>query len=273
MRKLALERPLVFFDLETTGTDPREDRVVEFAAVKLHPDGRQDTLRTRVNPKEPIPRESSRIHGITDEDVRDAPTFGECAAEILAFIDGCDLAGFNAGRFDVPLFRAELERIGSKLSLDGVHVVDPQVIFFKKEPRDLSAAVRFYCGRELEGAHGALPDAIAAMDVVLAQVERYSDLPMDITGLSAASTIGAGDRFVDADRRFVWRHGEPHFNFGAKRGRSLRGICESENDRDKGYLKWILKSDFSEEVKEIISDAMKGKHRSSEPVGTREEIP
>ena len=265
MRKLSLERPLVFFDLETTGTDPREDRIVEFAAVKLHPDGRRETMRTLVKPKEPIPPESSRIHGITDKDVRDAPTFGECAGEILAFIDGCDLAGFNAGRFDVPLLRAELARIGSKLSLEGVAVVDPQIIFFRKEPRDLSAAVRFYCGRELEGAHGALPDAIASLDVFLAQVERYSDLPLDIAGLSAASTIDAGDRFVDADHRFIWRHSEPYFNFGAKRGRSLREICESEADKDKGYLSWILKSDFSEEVKEIIRDAKNGKHRSSEP--------
>lgn len=268
MRKLALERPIVFFDLETTGTDPREDRIVEFAAVKLHPDGRRVTLRTLVKPKEPIPPESSRIHGITDEDVRDAPTFGECAAEILAFIDGCDLAGFNAARFDVPLLRAELLRIGSTLSLEGVRVVDPQVIFFKKEPRDLSAAVRFYCGRELEGAHGALPDAIASLDVFLAQVERYGDLPLDVAGLAAASTIGAGNRFVDADRRFIWRHSEPCFNFGAKRGKLLREICESDDQKDKGYLNWILKSDFSDEVKDIIRDARKGKHRSSEAVNS-----
>ncbi len=271
MRKLALERPLLFFDLETTGTDPREDRIVEFAAVKLHPDGRRETLRTLVKPKEPIPPESSRIHGITDKDVRDAPTFGECAAEILAFIDGCDLAGFNAARFDVPLFRAELERIGSKLSLEGVRVVDPQVIFFKREPRDLSAALRFYCDRDLVGAHGALPDAMAALDVFLAQVERYTDLPLDVAGLSAASTNVAGDRFVDADRRFIWRHGEPYFNFGAKKGRSLREICESDDEKVRGYLNWILKKDFSEEVKEIIRDARQGKHRSSEPVNSNGE--
>ena len=263
MRSLALDRPLVFFDTETTGTDPREDRIVEFAAVKLYPDEKRENLRILVNPNVPIPRESSRIHGITDADVEGAPSFGECASEILAFIDGCDLAGYNITRFDVPLLAAELERIDSKLSLDGVRVVDPQVIFFSKEPRDLSAAVRFYCGRELEGAHGAMADTVASLDVLLAQVDRYGDLPADIAGLAAASSTATDSRFVDAGRRFIWRHGEPYFNFGTQRSRSLREVSDSKNVRGRGYLKWIVKSDFSEEVKDIVRDALNGKIRTS----------
>ncbi|MFQ5457051.1 MAG: exonuclease domain-containing protein [Myxococcota bacterium] len=273
MRTLALDRPLVFFDTETTGTDPREDRIVEFAAVKLHPDEKRESLRILVDPKVPIPRESSRIHGITDADVEGAPSFGECAAEILAFIAGCDLAGYNIARFDVPLLKAEFARIEGELPLEGVRIVDPQVIFFSREPRDLSAAVRFYCGRELEGAHGAMADTVASLDVLLAQVERYADLPEDVAGLAAASSVAADSRFVDADRRFIWRHGEPYFNFGTKKSRSLREISQSEKDRDRGYLKWILRSDFSQEVKDIVSDALEGKIRTSEGTGCDREKP
>lgn len=254
MRELRLERPLVFFDTETTGTDPRQDRIVEFAAVKLHPDGRRETMRTLINPKEPIPRESSAIHGITDEAVRDAPTFAEVAADILKFIDGCDLAGYNVVKFDVPLLRKELERIDIRLEEEGVRLVDPQVIFFNREPRDLSAAVRFYCNREHEGAHGALPDTEASLDVLLAQIERYPDLPTDVAGLAGASSMPADARFVDSDRRFVWRHGEAYFNFGKVKGRSLRDVTE----KDAGYLGWILDRDFSEEVKGIVRRAKKG---------------
>lgn len=262
MRDLRLDRPLVFFDTETTGTDPRQDRIVEFAAVKLHPDGSREEVRWLVNPKEPIPREASAIHGITDETVRDAPTFAEIAADILKFIDGCDLSGYNVARFDVPLLRKELERIDLRLEEEGVRVIDPQVIFFKKEPRDLSAAVSFYCGREHAGAHGALPDAVASLDVLVAQLERYPDLPADSEGLAAASAMPSDPRFVDSDRRFVWRHGEAYFNFGKVKGRSLRDVAE----RDVGYLGWILDRDFSEEVKGIVRRAKQGQFPQQESV-------
>ncbi len=254
MRELRLERPVVFFDTETTGTDPRQDKIVEFAAVKLHPDGRRETMRPLVNPKEPIPREASAIHGITADAVRDAPTFGEVAADILKFLDGCDLAGYNVVKFDVPLLRKELERIELRLEEEGVRVLDPQVIFFSREPRDLSAAVRFYCGRELEGAHGALADTEASLDVLLSQIVRYPDLAEDVAGLAAASAMPSDDRFVDRDRRFVWRHGEAYFNFGKVKGRSLRDVVE----KDVGYLGWILDRDFSEEVKGIVRRAKQG---------------
>jgi DNA polymerase-3 subunit epsilon len=256
MRKLVLDRPLVFFDTETTGTDPRSDRIVEFAAVKVHPDGRREKIHTYIHPKEPIPQESSKIHGITDEMVKDAPTLVEAAADILKFLEGADLSGYNVTRFDIPLLHAELQRVDMELPLDGVRVIDPQVIFFNREPRDLQAAVRFYCGRELEDAHGAMPDSEATLDVLMAQLERYPDLPDDVAGLAAKSIQPGNDRFVDSERKFVWRHGEACFNFGKMRGRSLRDVRES----DEGLLKWILKKDFSEEVKAIVQDAMNEKY-------------
>jgi DNA polymerase-3 subunit epsilon len=258
MRALRLDRPLVIFDTETTGTDPKLDRIVEFAAVKLHPDGRRETMRTLVDPKVPIPPEASRIHGITDETVRGAPTLVETAVDILKFFDGADLVGYNIQRFDIPILQTELGRIGMELPLEGVRVVDPQVIFFNREPRDLQAAVRFYCGRELEGAHGALVDSEAALEVLEAQLVRYPDLPTDVAGLAERSTAAGDERYVDADRRFIWRHGEACFNFSKMRGRSLREVNESKEDR--GILQWILNKDFSAEVKEIVREAQKGNY-------------
>jgi hypothetical protein len=152
MRALRLERPLVIFDTETTGTDPKFDRIVEFAGVKLHPDGRREVMRTLVDPKTPIPPEASRIHGITDEMVQGAPTLVETAADILKFLDGSDLAGYNVQRFDIPILQAELARAEMELPLEGVRVVDPQVIFFNREPRDLQAAVRWTCSRRSSSA-------------------------------------------------------------------------------------------------------------------------
>ncbi len=258
MRRIALSRPLVALDTETTGMDPMRDRIVEFAGVKLHPDGRRETFRTLVNPKEPIPPESSRVHGITDDTVRDAPTFAETARDILLFLAGADLTGYNIARFDLPVLRQELERCEMELPLEGVRVVDAQVIFFNREPRDLSAAVRFYCGRDLAGAHGALPDSEATLDVLLAQLDRYPDLPTDVEGLAAESISAASDRYVDVARRFVWRHGEAHFNFSAHKGKSLREVAEGTDTR--GFLKWILQKDFTEDVKLIVREALEGRY-------------
>jgi DNA polymerase-3 subunit epsilon len=258
MRRITLSRPLVALDTETTGMDPLRDRIVEFAAVKLHPDGRRETLRTLVNPKEAIPPEASRVHGITDDAVLDAPTFAETAREILLFLAGADLTGYNIGRFDLPILRQEFERCEMELPLEGVRVVDAQVIFFNREPRDLSAAVRFYCGRELEGAHGALPDSEATLDVLLAQIDRYPDLPTDVDGLAAESISASSERYVDVARRFFWRHGEAYFNFSAHKGKALREVAEGADTR--GFLKWILQKDFTEDVKMIVREALEGKY-------------
>ncbi|MGB2470016.1 MAG: exonuclease domain-containing protein, partial [Flavobacteriales bacterium] len=183
VKKLHLKRPLVFFDLETTGTKVGVDRIVEMTMVKLMPDGTVikkpeapgKEHRILVNPEMPIPLESSLVHGVYDEDVADAPTFGRIAPGLLKWLHGCDLGGFNSNRFDVPMLAEEFLRVGIDFGLEGRHLVDVQNIFHKMEQRTLRAAYDFYCGKELEGAHEALPDTLATVDVFLAQLERYKD--------------------------------------------------------------------------------------------------
>lgn len=177
MQHLVLERPLVFMDLETTGVSPVADRIVELSMIKVHPDGRRETMTRRVNPGMPIPPESSRIHGITDGDVAGAPLFAHIADEILAFIGGADLAGFNIVRFDLPILHRELAVADRHLEMEGRAVVDAQVIYHRRVPRDLAAAYRFYCGKELVGAHTAQADIEACLEVLDAELAAYPDLP------------------------------------------------------------------------------------------------
>lgn len=184
MRHLALERPLVFIDLETTGVSPVTDRIVELAMIKVHPDGRRETITRRVNPGVPIPPESSRLHGITDADVAAAPVFARIADEVRAFIGDADLAGFNIHRFDLPVLPRELADAGRPLAMDGRAVVDAQVIYHRRVPRDLAAAYRLYCGKELVGAHGAAADIEACVEVLEAQLAVYPDLPRTPQGLA-----------------------------------------------------------------------------------------
>jgi DNA polymerase-3 subunit epsilon len=184
MRHLALERPLVFIDLETTGVSPVTDRIVEVAMIKVHPDGRRETMTRRVNPGVPIPPESSRLHGIADADVAGAPVFAQIAGEVLAFIGGADLAGFNIHRFDLPVLQRQLADAGRPLAMEGRAVVDAQVIYHRRVPRDLAAAYRLYCGKELTGAHGAAADNEACVEVLDAQLAAYPDLPRTPQGLA-----------------------------------------------------------------------------------------
>jgi DNA polymerase-3 subunit epsilon len=251
---LRLARPLVVLDTETTGAEIATDRVVQIALVKLHPDGRREEWERLVNPEMPIPLEAQAIHGIKDEDVQFAPPFRRVAPEILVFCEGCDLAGFNLTRFDLPLLRGEFQRAGMSWNLEGVRVVDAQRIFHSQEPRDLTAALRFYCGRAHEGAHGAMADTRATLDVILAQLDRYPDLPRDVEGLDARFNVPDA-RFVDTTRRFRWLNGEPVFNFGQKRGRTLREVAE----RERSYLEWMLSQDFGPEVRRIVADALEGR--------------
>jgi len=250
---LRLDRPLVFLDTETTGTDLACDRIVQIALVKLHPDGRRETFESLVNPEIPIPSEAQAVHGISDADVALAPPFRRIAAEIVRFCAGSDLAGFNLGRFDVPLLRAEFQRAGQAWDLDGVRVVDVQRIFHAMEPRDLSAARRFYCGCEHAGAHGAMADTEATLEVLLAQLEHYPDLPRDVAGLDARFNL-PDSRFVDSTRKFRWANGEVVFNFGQKRGRLLRDVAGREPD----YLEWMLAQDFGPEVRRLVREALDG---------------
>lgn len=248
---LKLDRPLVVFDIESTGTSPRKDRIIELAAVKLHPDGREETKCWLLNPTIPIPPETTAIHGITDEIVKDCPTFLERADEIFAFFDGCDLSGFNADRFDIPCLEEEFFRVGRNFAPSSRRHVDVQRIYHRMEPRDLSAAVRFYLGRDHAGAHGAEADARATLEVLKAQMEKYPSLPQ---------TVAEMDEYLvphdplNADRYGMlrWKGGDLVVNFGKKKGESLKKLMLDEPN----FLKWILKGDFETEVKSIVRDLL-----------------
>ncbi|MDM7916501.1 MAG: 3'-5' exonuclease [Candidatus Eisenbacteria bacterium] len=252
-RRLVLSRPLVVLDTETTGSVPFRDRIVEIAMLKVHPDGRKERYQRRVNPEIRIPVEAIAVHGITNEDVEFCPPFRKVASEITTFIGDADLCGFNVHGFDLRILTAELARCGESFSLDGRDVIDVQVIFHRREPRDLSAAVRFYLGREHEGAHGAEADTEATFDVLCAQIERYGDLDPTAPGLALFSKRSS-DRHVDPDRKLEWRDGEACFCFGKYAGRRLREVMEV----DPEYITWILERDFPLALKTIIREAQEG---------------
>ena len=248
---LRLDRPLVVFDIESTGTTPRKDRIIELAAVKLMPDGTEISKCWLMNPGVKIPPETTKIHGITDEIVKDCPTFADKADEIFAFFEGCDLSGFNADRFDIPCLEEEFARVGKNFAPSSRRHVDVQRIYHRMEPRDLSAAVRFYLGRDHAGAHGAEADARATLEVLKAQMEKYPELPQ---------TVSEMDEYLvphdplNADRYGMlrWKDGELTINFGKKKGESLRKLMLNEPN----YLRWIVKGDFDTEVKAIVRDLM-----------------
>jgi DNA polymerase-3 subunit epsilon len=247
-------RPLVFFDLETTGTDRMQDRIVEIAALRISPGSEVATFDRRVNPGIPIPRESTAVHGISDADVADCPKFPAIVEEVDAFLAGADLAGYNIRGFDVPLLLKEFERASRPFPLEGRRIVDAQTIYFRKEPRDLTAAVRFFAGRAHEGAHAALADVVASAEVLAGQLARYEDLPRSTGGLHEFTMPDEG-RWVDPDKRFSWRHGQAVFAFGENRGKKLKDVVES----NPGYLQWILRADFPAPAKRIVEEALKGK--------------
>lgn len=251
--KLQLERPLVVFDIESTGTNPYRDRIVELAVIKIGPDGRRQETVRRFNPTIPIPEGASAVHGITDADVKDCPTFDVVGHNLFRYLEGCDLAGYNIVKFDIPMLQEEFKRIGLDFSLRERKVVDVFNIFCKLYPRTLSAAYEFFCGGKLEDAHSALADTDATFAVLLGQLEKHAELPTDLAGLAEFSGSRDAD-FVDAEGRFKFSGGEVVVNFGKNQGRRLREIAAD----DPGFLKWILRSDFSEEVKTIAQNALAG---------------
>ncbi len=243
---LTLERPLVVFDTETTGTNPRADRIIEIACLKIHPDGRREEWIRRFNPGIPIPAGSTAIHGILDADVAAAPRFREAAAELAAFLADSDLAGYNIVGFDLPVLRNEFLRAGVAFEVSERRLVDAQRIFFSREPRHLAAAARFYCQSEHNGAHGALADAEMTLRVLAGQLARYAELPRTVSELHELFCAGI-DQDLDPEGRIRLVNGEPTVNFGKNRGRTLRDMSREE----PGFLRWILKGDFSEPVKTI----------------------
>ncbi|MDT8322773.1 MAG: 3'-5' exonuclease [Bacteroidota bacterium] len=248
-----LTRPLAFFDLETTGVSTRSDRIVEIAVLKYPPRGTVRNFEYRINPEIPIPPEATKIHGIRDEDVALAPTFAQIADRLIAFLEGCDLAGFNVRRYDLPLLQQELQRCGKALPMEGRHIVDVQSIFHMKEPRDLSAALRFYCKREHTGAHGAMADVRATAEILAAQLQHYRDLPNEIPALE--ETVHPKDpSWVDTDGKLVWEGNNVIIAFGKYRGTSLQQLLH----RDRDYLQWILDGGFDASTKAVIRKALDG---------------
>jgi len=254
MSALQLKRPLAFFDIEATGISPRGDRMVELAIIKLIPDGSRVSHRWRMNPEMPIPAEATRIHGITDEDVANEPTFSQIAGKVFEILEGCDLGGYNVARFDIPMLTEEFQRAGIKFNIENRKIIDAQRIYHRREPRDLGAAVQFFCGRPHTGAHGAEADTQATIDVLEAQLDRYPDLPRTPDELDEYCNP-SDPTWVDKIGRLKWMNGEVVLNFSRKKGISLRDLIE----QDPGFIKWILRSDFPADVKEIVENASEGK--------------
>ena len=245
--KLNLTCPVVFFDLETTGTDINKDRIVEICYLKVWPNGNEDAHTMRINPGMHIPEESSKVHGIYDDDVKDCPTFKEVAKNIAKDFEGAEIAGFNSNRFDVPLLAEEFLRADVDIDLARHRFIDVQVIFHKKEQRTLSAAYKFYCGKNLEDAHTALADTRATYEVLKAQLDKYPDLQNDMKFLSDYSSF---TKNVDFAGRMVYDdNGAEVFNFGKYRGQLVKDVLA----KDPGYYSWILNSEFTLNTKAALT--------------------
>jgi len=245
--KLNLHKPLAFFDLETTGINVTKDRIIDISILKVMPDGNEINKTWRVNPGIPIPDKSSKIHGIYDKDVEGKPSFAQLANEINQFLDNCDLAGYNSNKFDVPVLVEEFLRADVDFDIRKRKLVDVQVIFFKKEPRTLGAAYRFYCNKELENAHTAEADTIATFEVLKAQIEKYDDLKNDVAQISKFST-----QFISADFAGMVLFDEQNkeiFNFGKHKGQTVESVFEKE----PAYYAWIMNSDFPLYTKKILT--------------------
>ena len=244
---LKLHKPLCTFDLETTGINISKDRIVEICILKVNPDASRESKTWLVNPEMIIPKESSAIHGITDEKIKDAPTFREIAPKIQEMINGCDLAGFNSNRFDVPLLAEEFLRVGLDFDLNKFKLVDAQTIFHKMEQRNLSAAYKFYCGKTLENAHSAEADVLATFEVLDAQVGRYEDLPNDVAGLSEFSFHS---KFADlAGMIHFDENNKEIFAFGKYKGQKVKEVFQ----KDLGYYAWIQNADFPLYTKKVLT--------------------
>lgn len=245
---LHLKNALVFFDLETTGINIVSDRIVEISYVKVFPNGKEESKTRRINPEMPIPPESTAIHGITDEDVKDCPTFKAVARSLASQIEGCDLAGYNSNRFDIPLLAEEFLRAGVDIDFSKRKFIDVQTIFHKMEQRTLSAAYKFYCNKSLENAHTAEADTIATYEILKAQLDRYPDLKNDVNFLSEYSSYSNN---VDFAGRMVYNEkGEEVFNFGKNKGRLVSEVLRNE----PGYYSWIMQGDFPLNTKNVLTN-------------------
>jgi len=253
MTNLKLDKPLAVIDIETTGLNKQEDRIVDICITRILPDGTQETLKSLINPNRFIPLESTNIHGITDEDVKDKPTFKDFAQKIISFIEGCDLCGYGV-RFDLAFLEIEFKKIGMPFNIDGRHIVDVQNIYFKLDPRDLTAAYSKYCGKDFINSHRAENDVKATIEVLEAQLEQNEEVPKDVPSLNEFSSL-KDPLWIDYNGKLAWHNGKAIINFGQYQGKTLEDISKS----DSGYLKWMTSADFSSEVKRIINNALEGK--------------
>jgi DNA polymerase-3 subunit epsilon len=244
---LQLTKPLAVIDLETTGLNLSSDRTIEIAIVKIMPDGKKISKRKLINPEMPIPPASSEIHGITNDMVKDAPTFKQVANELKQFIEHCDLAGYNSNRFDIPMLAEEFLRIGMEFDCKGRKMIDVQKVFHLMEQRTLSAAYKFYCNKNLDGAHNAETDANATWEVLESQVQKYAQLGNNVD--SILKFIGE-EQVVDFARRFVFENGVEIFNFGKHKGRTVADVLKSEPQ----YYDWMMKGDFPMHTKQKLTE-------------------
>ena len=246
--RLNLKNPIIFFDLETTGINIAEDRIVEISFLKVDLQGNETSKTMRLNPELPIPERASSIHGIRDEDVKDAPTFNEVAKNLAKDFEGCDLAGYNSNKFDIPLLAEEFLRAGVDIDLKKRKFVDVQVIFMKMEPRNLSAAYNFFCKKDLNNAHSASADTMATYEILKAQLDRYPNLENDISKLAAFSSH---TRNVDFAGRIVYNENDVEvFNFGKYKGKPVEEILK----QDPGYYGWMMNGDFPLYTKKVLTN-------------------
>jgi DNA polymerase-3 subunit epsilon len=252
--KFKIKNPIVFFDLETTGVNIQRDRIVEICVCKISPNEEMEVKTRRINPEMHIPQESADIHGITDADVENAPTFRSIASSFYEYLKGCDLAGYNIKRFDVPLLIEEFKRAGLDFDVTGIKLVDMQTIFHKMEPRTLTAAYKFFCGKELTNAHSAEADVLASVEVLNGQLEKYKDLPHDVDALSEFCDQ-RDPNWIDSTGKFRWRDGEAIVSFSKHSGTTIEELAKTEPN----FFKWMIKQSFPKDAKQVAQDALIGK--------------
>ena len=255
-----ITRPIIFFDIEATGANPRRDRLIDLAMIKLTPTNERESYFYRVNPGIPIPAETTAIHGIYDADVADAPLFESVAHEIEQILEGCDLGGYNLIRYDIPLLEEEFLRAKIRFSVADRRVIDAQRIYHKREPRHLTAALAFYCDKIHDGAHGAVADVEATINVFEGQFQKYPDLPQDISALADYSDP-RDPTWVDRAGRLKWVAGNVALNFGKNKGALLKEVIAN----DPGFIKWMTRSDFPLDTLQFVREAQAG--RFPEPPG------
>jgi len=246
--ELKLKNPIIFFDLETTGTDTVKDRIVEISYLKVHPNGKEEVKTKRLNPEMPIPAGASAVHGIFDDDVKDCPAFKQIARSLADQMEGCDLAGFNSSRFDIPLLVEEFLRAGVDIDFSKRKMIDVQIIFHKKEQRTLEAAYKFYCDKDLTDAHSAEADTKATYEVLKAQLDKYADLENDVEKL--ANEFSFFNNNVDLAGRIIKdENGIEVFNFGKHKGKPVAEVLKKE----PSFYAWMMDADFSRNTKQVLT--------------------